>query len=185
MIKKLLTLNNFKRYAGFLLENHLDDLVRADLKRSFEIELPLLKLFKNLSESELFELSRKGIREYLLQIIGDTVIEFITNSMEDWKADRIAVPRHKVVASDIALLYNVRKHSLLSFLTQFTTDPTLMILIIKEIEDFYTFQEEIAIQTFAEIKKEEIEINEKRLKEAQTIAKLSYWDYDVEKHQLA
>lgn len=181
MKQELVSFVYFKDYASFLLKNHLDDLVHEDLKRSREVNLPLLKYFEHLKEEDLFSLSQKGIVQYLEQIVNGTALSVINQSMLDWKADKLqGISRETVVASDIALIYNVRKHSLLNFLPKYTSDIHKVVSIMKEVEDFYTYQESMAIQTFSEIKKEEIAKSENRLKEAQELAKLGYWDYDID-----
>ena len=140
MRKELVKLDNFRVYAKFLYENYLDDLVKADIKRSYELDLPLLKLFANLSEEQLFQVSKAGVEEYLLQVIEDNYYEAIIKNNNDWREDRLTIPRDKVVASDLALIYNVRKYSLIGFLPKYTKEPEQMVKILKEIEDFYTFQ---------------------------------------------
>ncbi|HEX8547418.1 MAG TPA: PAS domain-containing protein [Cytophagaceae bacterium] len=177
-------LTDFKllpEYAAFLIDNHLDDLVKKDLARSKDIDLPLLKFLSHLSEDELFELSKKGILEYLQQLVDGTAVEAVDKSMDDWKANKLdGVGRADVVASDIALIYNVRKHSLIDFTPLYTTDIPKILSIIKEVEDFYTYQESIAIDVFSQINKEELAKSELRLREAQGLAKLGYWDFDIE-----
>lgn len=180
MKKTLLKFDHFREYASFLLEAHLDELVQTEMKRSYEVKLPLLDLLDKLNESQLYELSKRSISEYLTSIKDGTVVQVVEKSMEDWKADKLpGIPKEKLLATDIALIYNVRKHSLMTLLPRFTTDLSRIITILKEIEDFYTFQEVLAIDTYAQIKREEIERKEFRLREAQKRAKLGFWDYDV------
>lgn len=156
MRPELVSFNLFKGYVSFLYNNHLDEIVKEDINRAKEVKLPLLKLFENLSENEVVEVFKKGIVEYFEQILEGTFFTDIHQKMDEWKADKLpGVPREKVVASDISLAYNVRKHSLINFLPLYTQDLQKALGIVKEIEDFYAYQESLAIQTFADIKNEE------------------------------
>lgn len=182
MKKELVSFTIFKKYAEFLLNNHLDELVKVDLARARKLNVPLLKLFSHLSEEEMFQVSKKGLQDYLQTIVDEKALEVVDKSMKDWIQDKLpGIPRDKVVASDIALIYNARKYSLLSFIPLFTDDLHNAIDLMKEIEDYYTYQESKSIQTFAQINKDEIQIRENRLKEAQKLARLGYWEYDIEK----
>src|SRR4051794_23183908 len=138
MKKEKVDLTNFKAYAAFLYKNHLDAIVTEDLRVNKEVNLPLLKLFTHLSETELIALSKKGMEEYLLGIIEGKAMDIIIQSMDDWKNDKLpGISRDKIVASDISLIYFVRKNTLFTFLPFYTKDINLGLTIIKEIEKFY------------------------------------------------
>jgi PAS domain S-box-containing protein len=185
MKRSLVKLDNLQKYASFLYKNHLAELVRIDLERNKLVDLPLLKMFTHLSEEELLKLSYKGMEDYLIPIIEGKALDGILLSMEKWKADQLpGISRNSINASDIALIYNVRKHSLINFLPLYTKDISEVIQIIREIEDFYTFQESLAIQTYSEIRKDELRQSESRLKNAQSLANLGNWEYDPEKQTI-
>ncbi|MBC7450915.1 MAG: PAS domain-containing protein, partial [Cytophagales bacterium] len=157
MLKGHFSLAHFKKYCSFLLEYHLEELASRDLQKSIDNKLPLLKLFTHLSNDELEALSIKGLREYLINIIEDKAVAVVEQSIQDWKANRIpGIPRNEIRAADIALLYNARKHTLIHFITRYTRDPDEMIHIINEMEDFYTFQERLAMEALSDIKQEEV-----------------------------
>ncbi len=167
-------------YAQFILDKHLDAFVNADIERLFKLNVPLLKLFEQLSREQLFELSKKGIIKYLNDIIHIEALNAAIEEMENWKADKLeGIPREKVVSSDLVLIYNVRKHSLFSFLPHYVTDQKMTLQIIEEIENFYTFLEGLAISTFTTIQQEEIQKRENQLLEAQAIAHLGSWEWDT------
>jgi PAS domain S-box-containing protein len=181
MKRSLVKLDNLQKYASYLYENHLDELVKVDMERNKTVDLPLLKAFTHLSEKDLLTLSFKGMKDYLLPLIEGRALDSIIKSMEDWKADKLpGIARGKIIASDIALIYNVRKHSLFKFLPSYTTDLSEALQIINEIEDFYTFQESLAIQTYSEIQQDELRQSESRLKNAQNLANMGNWEYDLE-----
>jgi hypothetical protein len=130
-------------YAQFILDKHLDAFVNADIERLFKLNVPLLKLFEQLSREQLFELSEKWVIKYFNDIIHNEALNAAIEEMENWKADKLeGIPREKVVSSDLVLIYNVRKHSLFSFLPHYVTDQKMTLQIIEEIENFYTFLED-------------------------------------------
>jgi PAS domain S-box-containing protein len=185
MKRSLVKLDNLQKYASFLYKNHLAELVRIDMERNKLVDLPLLKMFTHLSEVELLKLSYKGMEDFLIPIMEGKALDGILLSMEKWKADQLpGISRNSINASDIALIYNVRKHSLINFLPLYTKDISEVIQIIREIEDFYTFQESLAIQTYSEIRKDELRQSESRLKNAQSLANLGNWEYDPEKQTI-
>jgi PAS domain S-box-containing protein len=179
MLKGNISLIHLKEYFTFLYNNHLKELSFEDLKRNKELDLPLLKYFAHLSEKELAELSEKGMKEYLLNLIEDKAIPLIHKSMEDWKADRLpGISRDQVIATDIVLIYNARKHTLVKFLPRYTQSPEKIVTIVNELENFYSFQESLAMHTFVDIKQAEIRENEQRLNDAQEVAHLGNWEYN-------
>jgi hypothetical protein len=44
MEKEFVTFNYFSHYAQFILDNHLDAFVNADIDRLYKLNVPLLKL---------------------------------------------------------------------------------------------------------------------------------------------
>jgi PAS domain S-box-containing protein len=182
MKRSQIHLDNLQKYASYLYKNHLAELAKTDMERNKEVDLPLLKAFTHLSEQELLTLSFKSMRDYLVPLMEGRALEAIIQSMEDWKADKLpGIARGKIAASDIALIYNVRKHGLFKFLPLYTQDLSQVLQIVKETEDFYTFQESLAIQTYTEIQQDELRQSESRLKNAQSLANMGNWEYDPEK----
>src|SRR5690606_26256597 len=90
------------------------------------------------------------------------------------------ISKDHIGAADIALLYNARKHTLYKFLPRYTTDFNEILNIINEIENFYTFQEILAIQTYSEIHQEKLILSQERLKDAQALARMGHWQLDFE-----
>jgi PAS domain S-box-containing protein len=180
MEKDQLALESLKKYASFLYKNHFQEVIIESIRKNKEVEIPLLKLFNHLTEEELFILAKKGIGEYLSQIVEGTAIGVIKQSMEDWKADKLpGIPKNVLVASDITLIYYVRKSTLIKFLPFYTSDLNIALEIIQEIEEFYLFQETLAMQTYAEIQNEKIAKSEASLKEAQALAHTGNWEFNL------
>ncbi|MFN6946502.1 MAG: sensor histidine kinase [Cytophagaceae bacterium] len=186
MQREFLSFKYFKPYVSFLLENHTDEFVKADIERARVLDVPLLKILAHLSEEELFLFSKKGTVELFEQIMNGDAVDQIILKNQEWKDDKIpGIPRDKVDAIDIPLVNNVKKHSFLTFLTNYTQDPEHIIALLREIEDFYTFQETLSIVTFTEINREEVTKREEHLKEAQAISHMGSWEFDLVKNKIA
>ncbi|HEX8549797.1 MAG TPA: PAS domain-containing protein [Cytophagaceae bacterium] len=167
------------KYADFLLQNYIDDIAAAEYAKSVEVNVPLLKLFSHLSEREMLALTKKSIGDYLFQIVNGQAVGAFLQSMEDWRADRLpGAPRDKITVSDIVLLHNVRKHTLLHFMPCYTSDVNEVINILKEIEDYYTYQEKLSIQTFVELQEERLNEREQQLIQAQEIGQIGSFNWD-------
>ncbi len=181
MEKRIADLNLFKEYADFILKNRLDEFVLENVKVARDLQLPLLKHFENVPEEILLEISKQGIVEYLLSVVEDKIVETTEAATRDWKENRLPViSKEKLLAKDIALIYFIRKTTLFQLLPTYTNDLGTAIPLIKEIESYFSYQESKAIETFAEINNSEIEKREIRLKEAQSLAQLGCWDYDLQ-----
>lgn len=185
MKKELIKFQYFKNFSEFLLQHHLEDFVKKDLERAKQYEVPLLKFFEHLPYEDLYALSKKGVVKYLEDIIQGNALEAIEQSNKDWRNNSLpGISQNQIVASDITLIYNVRKHVLFDFLPLYTDDMELIINLVKEIEDFYSYQMELGFNTLAELNNIQIQNSETRLKEAQSLANLGYWDFDVEASQI-
>ncbi|WMJ74985.1 PAS domain S-box protein [Cytophagaceae bacterium ABcell3] len=152
MNKKLLKLYKLQSYARFLLDNHLDEVVKEDLKRAKEVALPLLNLFSHLSEEERFQFLKERAADILTELAEDKAVEGALKIIEKLKTDQLEnIPKEGVVVDDTVLTYNVKKHTFFHFLPRYTSDPEEIIVLVKEIEDYYTYKEYLAFQAYTEI----------------------------------
>jgi len=176
---RYLSFEYFKGYALFLLGSSLDELTRLDIERSKELQIPILKYFSKLSQDILFDISRNAIKDYLSSIATGNAIEFIRETNQQWKNDTMAgVSKNQVEAADITLIYNIRKFSLRKLLPKYTTDLDTAIKILDEIENYFTFQQELSISTLFEISQEQIATQRNKLQHALELAKLGYWEFN-------
>jgi len=151
-----LKLSHLADYARFLYENFLDAFTEADEQAAVENEMPLLKFFDSVPEEERFKITRKYIEEYLLNFINGTAVQGILKGLEEWKKDRLEVPRAGITPLDIVLLAKGRKSILFKFLPWYTKDIKKALEIVNEIESFYSFQSVKAIEYFSNIQNAEM-----------------------------
>lgn len=147
-----------KGYAKFLLDTHLNEVVSLNIERAKEVQLPLLALFKSLSEEELFAFSRQGIQKFLLDICEETAFKSHQESLERWKSNQIPlVPKDKIDARDVAFTPHVRKYALIKMLKHYTQDISLYEAVVQDIETLYTNFLHYSFEAFIGVQQEIIE----------------------------
>lgn len=146
-----------KDYVAFLLNQKLEEASVENLRLLKEAKLPLLNLFSHLPEKELLELTKKSLADFLEQIMAGTALEKSIENIYKWRANQLpGIPREKVEVADLVFSYSLRKQLFLKFLPGYTTDCTLIVHIISELERFYLYVEKSAFQVFVEIQQESL-----------------------------
>jgi len=158
----LKNLQHLPAYANFLLENKIHEYVIAQINLAKEVDLPLLKFFKNLSDEELYSLSVKTAREFLNCCAENKTEEFIQNSVQKWINDQLpSVERNAIIEDDIILVNYIRRKNLRHFISAYTNDVELAIKILNDIDVFLSRIDLISFKTlFYLISKE---LNQKEL----------------------
>ena len=170
-------------FAQFLLENHLDTLVREQLQLASEVDLPLLKHLKHLSVEELFQLSKISMREYLQMLADNKGQEQIEQSLTRWKADELIIGKSEPVAEDITLINFIRGKSMRSFIPLYNTDVRVFLLLVDELDSFLTGSTTASMNTYISILKDEIARHEKELLKAQAIAEIGSFEWNMITHK--
>lgn len=152
-------------FAIFLRDHHLSEFVREQLKISREIEVPLLKYFESIPESQLIEMSKISSAEFLTFIGDNKIKEQIQDALNKWQSNQLPkVARDQIVAEDITLVSYMRKQAFLTFLPSYTSDPQLIINIIREIDAYILESETSSTNIYIQLLKDRI-TEEKYLKE--------------------
>ena len=145
-------------FAQFILENHLEEYVRALLEMCRELEVPTLKYFDHLSEEELFNLSLKNNTEFLRSLIGSRAIDELESSLKDWKNNQIDfVRKEQIQLDDLLLISYVRKRIFCSMLKLYTTDLDLLLRLVEELDNFFVAFDRSTTNMYVRILKDRIE----------------------------
>lgn len=169
-------------FSKFLLENYVDDLVREQLKLSYTVEIPLLEHLKHFTEEQLLELSRIGQVELLTYLAENRGKQLIEESVDKWMQDQLEiVGKFDLQADDITLINYIRGTTYRKYLPLYTSDITTAINIVDELDSFLTDSATAAMNTYIFLLKDEIAKHEKELLEAQAIAHIGSFEWDVEK----
>lgn len=172
-------------FAKFLLDHHLTDFVREQIRLSRELELPLLKYFSILSEEELITFSKKGAADLLTYFAENRAAQQIESSRQRWLKDQLPnVNRDQIMAEDITGISYVRKHAMLKFVPAFTSDASEIIELVKEIDRYIYVSETVFADTYITILKDRVSEQEKMYKQAQALAHLGHWSWDLGANKL-
>lgn len=150
-------MDNLKPYASFLLNNHLDELTRENIRLSIESKIPLLDLFAHLSDEELFQMSRHGQETFLKEIIEGRAYDSAMQSLWAWKEDKLpGIPKEKIMLTDLVLAYSLRKDLFSHFLPYYTKDITIALGVMQSLEKFDREIEKEAYKIYLDIQQEEL-----------------------------
>jgi PAS domain S-box-containing protein len=144
--------DHLQDYARFLLENLLDELTACNVARAREVALPLLKLFAQYSEAQLFDYSRNSLRELLTQLAAGTAVQYEAASLQRWKTGgEPGVPADQIDARDLAFTPHTRKYAFIKLLRRYTRDLDVYEAVVQDIELFYATNLGAALEAFVEI----------------------------------
>jgi signal transduction histidine kinase len=129
----------YQPFAKFLRENHLEDFTRESLRRIKELDIPLLRLFKDMSDEDLYKISLKSNEELLTDFEKGDALKRITQSLQAWEEDKLeyGIRQEDIRPDDFILTYAAQKQSLVSFLPQYTRDVEQATQIVLELLEIY------------------------------------------------
>ncbi len=174
MKKQIPAFHNLRNFAAFLIDNFFQELVKEDLRKNKESELPLLRYFKGYSEEELLAFTSHRIREFLRILTKEHPIELSLQSLEIWRNNKIpGLVVENIRSTDLVQGFNNRRQTLLTFLPSYTSDVKEAVAIAKELEEFYAILESECFRIFLEIEKQK----EKELLTAMEIARIGSYNW--------
>lgn len=155
--KPTISYQKLEGLAAFTLTYQLDEATQLNLKLARQSKLPLLDLFSHLSEEELFQLSKKGVKEFFEQLANHTALQEAKKSLLDWKNGKQKnFSREAVQLTDIVLTYSIRKQMILQLLPAYTSDCLLIVAIMQELEQLHQHIEQFAFQVYLDIQQESL-----------------------------
>ncbi|HET8962581.1 MAG TPA: PAS domain-containing protein, partial [Chitinophagales bacterium] len=182
--KKDLVFSELPAFASFIKENGLDDFVEEQLTLSKELKLPMLAHFK-LSDKELKTASLQSSTELLVCFMENRASERIVEAQMRWVENKMGLLRQdQVTTEDIAYLCFIQKQAFLKMLPKYTTVASDTLKIIKELDRYYMQVERASTNTYVEILKKHLGQQEKQLLEAQALAHIGNWVWDIENQKL-
>jgi PAS domain S-box-containing protein len=118
------------------LQEKLDAYTSEQLRLSIELDVPLLRLFKHLSEEELLHLSRQGQQEFLTFVSKNNAAGYIEASIHRWLTNQLpTIGRYDITAKDITLAGLVRSKALKHFLQQYPAPSAQLWQLSTEIDE--------------------------------------------------
>ena len=175
-----LVFRHLPRFAGFLLENHLVDYIKEQLRLSKEVDLPLLRQLSHIPDNQLLEISIPSHSEFLTCAIENRLKEHLDASSARWLNDQLGIiGRDQVQAEDITLANFIRNKAMYKFLPLYTGDATELISLVEEINTVSTYSETSSTNTFIQILQDRIRQRELQLLEAQELVNMGSYILDL------
>lgn len=145
-------------YAAFLLKEHLGDYVQESIRLAYELDVPLLKYLKHLSEAELFLLSKITSTEFLTYLSENRAKQQIDASLQQWLTNQLPViGKYDVDAQDITIINYLRARTLKHWLKAYSTEIDVILKLNAEIDALTLGQNTTFANAYIDILKERIE----------------------------
>ena len=153
-------------FARFLLNKHIDEFVRIQLRISREVKLPLLSALESMTEEQLIQLSTVTTAEFLTYLANNEAQKQIDSAVQKYLSDQLpGLSRDQIASEDITLFPYIRRQAFMHFLPGYTEDLREGIEIIKEIDKFLLESENASADIYIKLLKnkinEELYFNEK------------------------
>ncbi|RYZ24430.1 MAG: PAS domain-containing sensor histidine kinase [Chitinophagaceae bacterium] len=182
----------YTAYPGMYDFRHLPELaarIRAGHLRAFaqhqydlsvRLHLPLLRHLSKYSLEELIELTVQTSGEFLEALAAGRIYDFLVISVERWVANELRIVEYSdVIVEDITLLNHIRADGLRQFIPVYTSDLAIAIETAGEIDRLFMGYNTSSMVTFVDLLRERISRREAQLLEAEAIAHLGSFDWDI------
>ncbi len=167
-------------FAGFILKEHLQAFAQAQVDLFIRMKLPIMERLKHLGKEQLVEITRVSLTDYLGMISQSRVRELLEASLERWKKDQLEIiGKFELVAEDITSITYIRGKVFRQFLPLYTKDVNLLLELVDELDAFFSASVTSAMDTYIFILKEKLTRNEQDLLEAQRIAHMGNFEWDL------
>jgi signal transduction histidine kinase len=152
-------------FAKFILDNHLEEYLRREVSFSFEVNIPLWEQFKDLKNEDVVANSRLFYTDFLEAVANNTTWQNLIKWINQYREDLLThVNREQITPEDILLTHAARKKTLLSFIPDYTTDPSLILQIVDELDTIFTKYNKLAADNFIELLNQKV-LEEKSIKD--------------------
>lgn len=167
-------------FARYIREHHLEEYVKDLIRECRELDVPLMRVLRDMPEEQLIALSMKSHGEFLQSVEDNKLREKLNENLKKWETDDIEIiTREDIVVEDITVGTYARKKVMLKYLPQYTTDPYEMIEIIKELDIYDEQSVTPSLAVYIDILKEKMQNQENLLLEAQELAAVGSFDMDL------
>lgn len=144
-------------FADHILKNVLDEFVLIGIRFCRDEDLPMLKPFAKMSETELVTLSVQSSRQMLESLSkGEIAIHILENSQR-WITNSLGlIDKTDISAEDLTLAFYVRRKTFAYFLDGYTKNVVEQKFIISELDAFTTQEELISYSIYMKIQQEKL-----------------------------
>ncbi|HYC34688.1 MAG TPA: PAS domain-containing protein [Candidatus Paceibacterota bacterium] len=149
--------SHLAEFIKYIKREHLLSFVRDVLDEARKKDLPLLRRFVALSDSELIALSTNGHEAFFDAILSGNIDSYVKETNQKWLANQLPViDRYEIDMDDPASYSVIRKKTFLKYLRAYTDNPDVQFSLIGEIDDILLQLDTAANQTFISLIKERL-----------------------------
>ncbi|RYY39871.1 MAG: PAS domain S-box protein [Chitinophagaceae bacterium] len=178
-----LELEHLPGYAQFLLAHRLEELTSLQHKLALEDSLPLLRQVAHLDAEAQRSLLRFFVEELLTYLAGNRAAEWVERSIEHWTRNGFPFDKHALVPEDIIKTSYIRKKSFLHFLQEYCGEGAQMLQVIDDLDRFQLHHSTQMMVTYNRVMQEHLQDREAQLLDAQSIAHIGSYVWDLESRQ--
>jgi len=166
-------------FSAFLLEHKLEEFAIAQIQLFRELKVPVFKFFEVFPEDELISRGIKSARDILNYFAADRAGDFIKDSLDAWLANQIPlISRDQIVPEDISQISFIRRKLFRDFLPSYSSDPDVFVKVMEELD-------RILVELDSASLKNLFDLHQELYKQAQTIAQLGNWRWDMKTNKLS
>ncbi|RYY90618.1 MAG: hypothetical protein EOO15_01855 [Chitinophagaceae bacterium] len=170
--------------AQLILSRHTEAFALFQYERSKLYNLPLLKHLSRFSFEELMALTLESQRAFLESLAANRAMDYIRQSVQRWVGNELQVLHYyDVIVEDITMLNYIRGEALRHFIPEWTNDVRTALEAAGEIDRLLTGFTTSSMVTFIDLLRQRISSQETQLLEAEAIAHLGSFDWDVQTNQ--
>lgn len=167
-------------FAKYLRVNHLEAYVKDLIRECRALDVPLMRVLKDMPEEQLIALSVQSHSDFLKAAEENRLREKLEEGLQKWESGDIdIITRDDIATEDITVGTYVRKTVMLKYLPGYTNDAFEMLEIIKEIDIYDEQSVTSSLVIFKNILREKIAKQENQLLEAQELGQLGSFDWDL------
>jgi signal transduction histidine kinase len=144
----------YQDFAKFLRKNYLEEFTRESLRRIKGLDIPLLRLFKDMPDEELFKLSLKSTEELLSDFEKGEALKRLILNIKAWEEDKLeyGIRQDQIQPNDFILTYAAQKQTLVYFLPRYTSDVEVAAKVVLELLELYMEAQKIAFEVLFRIR---------------------------------
>lgn len=174
-------------FAEYLLKNHVREFTKDQLELSRKINVPLLQRLAHMTDAQILELSEISIREYFSLLANNKGQQYIEITLNKWHRDQLTiVGKFEIMAEDITAINYVRATVLKKWARRYGKTAEEVYELSDEIDNFLFGSTTSATNLYIDIlkgkieeKNQDLEKREYQLLQAQAIAHIGSFEWDL------
>jgi len=179
-VKDRLLFTYLPGFARYVRENHLEAYVKDLIHECRALDVPLMRVLKDIPEDQLIILSMQSHGDFWKAAEENKLREKLQGDLKRWESNNIEIiTREDIATEDLTVGTYARKTIMLKYLALYTTDAFELIEIIKEIDIYDEQAMTSSLNVYKNILTDKIAAQETQLLEAQELALLGSFEWDL------